>query len=79
MRKSRPKKSRSLAEDIAGARTGTTGGMTPAQYAQKYPSNVTGFMKTLTSPMEDHIVDRKGIRTHSSGGRNNPRGARGAR
>ena len=66
-------------QDMAGGLTGTRGGMTPEEYKKKYPRTLAGFAKTITSPMSDHIVDRKSMRTHSSGGRNNPRGAKGAR
>ena len=66
-------------QDMAGGLTGTRGGMTPEEYKKKYARTLAGFAKTITSPMSDHIVDRKSMRTHSSGGRNNPRGAKGAR
>ena len=67
-------------QDIAGGLTGTVGGgMTQEEYKKKYPRTIAGYGKMLTSPMSDHIVDRKSVRTHSSGGRNNPRGAKGAR
>ncbi len=67
-------------QDVFGGLTGTIGGgMSKEEYQKKYPRTVSGFVKMLTSPYEDHVLDRKSIRTHSSAGRNNPRRARGAR
>ena len=77
---SKNKRATTAMQDIAGGLTGTVGGgMSQEQYKQKYPRTVGGFVRMVTGPMSDHVVDRKSIRTHSSGGRNNPRGARGAR
>ena len=77
---SKNKRATTPMQDIAGRLTGTIGGgMTEQQYKEKYPRTVAGFGKLMTSPMSDHIVDRQSVRTHSSGGRNNPRGAKGAR
>lgn len=72
-------RAKSPISDIFGKPTGRVGGMSQEQYRQKYPSNVSGFAKTMTSKMSDHVVERQSVRTHSSGGRNNPRGAKGAR
>ena len=60
----------------------TMSGLTADQLNTKY-SGVKGTMKMFTAPTDDFRYDRKSMPSYSapkgSGGRNNPRGAKGAR
>lgn len=61
----------------------TESGLTANQLNQKYPATIGGQIKMFSGPKGDFRYDKTSMPSYTapkgSGGRNNPRGAKGAR
>ncbi len=61
----------------------TMSGLTADELNKKYPATIAGQIKMLRGTTEDFRYDKKSMPSYSkprgSGGRNNPRGAKGVR
>ena len=68
----------SFVSDVFGKPTGNIGGMSKNEYNKKY-GGFKGVIRSMGSKFSEHAVERESIKTNVTTGRNNPRGAKGAR
>jgi len=68
----------SFVSDVFGKPTGRVGGRSKEEYDKKY-GGFKGLMRSMGSKMSEHSVERESVKTNATKGRNNPRGAKGAR